>query len=44
LQFVLDKKIAAITETAKNEAQKKPLTPDEYYDYINEVAPKGEGA
>ncbi len=43
LQFVLDKKIASITEVAKNEGQKKPLTPDEYFDYLNAVAPK-EGA
>ncbi|MFH1036088.1 MAG: hypothetical protein V1806_16420 [Pseudomonadota bacterium] len=40
LQFVLDKKIASITEAARNEGQKKPLPPDEYFDYLNAVAPK----
>ncbi len=40
LQFVLDKKIARINEAAAAEGQKKPLTPDEYYDYLNSVAPK----
>jgi hypothetical protein len=40
LQFVLDKKIARITEAAVAEGQKKPLTPDEYYDHLNSVAPK----
>ena len=40
LQFVLDKKIARITEAAENEIQKRPITPDEYYDYLNLVAPK----
>ena len=40
LQFVLDKKIARITEAAENEIQKRPITPDEYYDYLNSVATK----
>jgi hypothetical protein len=40
LQFVLEKKIAIITEVARDEAQKKPLTPDEHYDYLKAVAPK----
>jgi hypothetical protein len=40
LQFVLDKKIARITQAAENEIQKRPITPDEYYDYLNLVAPK----
>jgi hypothetical protein len=40
LQFVLDKKIARITEAAAAEGQKKPLSPDEYYDYLHSVAPK----
>jgi len=40
LQFVLDKKIARITEAAENEIQKRPITPNEYYDYLNSVAPK----
>ena len=40
LQFVLDKKIARITQAAENEIQKRSITPDEYYDYLNSVAPK----
>jgi len=40
LQFVLDKKIARITQAAENEIQKRSVTPDEYYDYLNLVAPK----
>ena len=40
LQFVIDKKIANIKETAENEIQKKPLTDKAYYDYLNKVAPK----
>lgn len=35
-----NEKIARITEAAENEIQKKPITPDEYYDYLNLVAPK----
>jgi hypothetical protein len=40
LQFVLDKKVSRITQAAENETQKRPATPDEYYDYLNSVAPK----
>lgn len=40
LQFVIDKKIARITQAAKNEIQKRSITPDEYYDYLNSIAPK----
>jgi len=40
LQFVLEKKIARITQAAENEIQNRPATPDEYYDYLNSVAPK----
>jgi len=43
LQFVLDKKIAAITEAAENEGRKKPLTPAEHFDYLDAVAPKEGG-
>jgi hypothetical protein len=39
LQFVLEKKLARITEVVRDEAQKKPLTSDELYDYLNAVAP-----
>jgi hypothetical protein len=40
LQFVLDKKVARITQAAENEIQKRSITPDAYYDYLNSVAPK----
>ena len=40
LQFVLDKKVARITQAVENEIQKRSITPDEYYDYLNSVAPK----
>lgn len=40
LQFVLEKKIASITKTAEKEMGKRAITPDEYYDYLNSVAPK----
>jgi hypothetical protein len=40
LQFVLDKKISKITDAAKAEGQKKPLTPDGYFDYLNSTAPR----
>ena len=40
LQFVLDKKIARITQAVENEIQKWSITPDEYYNYLNSVAPK----
>jgi len=40
LQSVLDKKIARITQAAEKEIQNRPIAPDEYYDYLNSVAPK----
>ena len=40
LQFVLDKKIANITQTIEREMEKRAKTPDVYYDYLNSVAPK----
>ena len=40
LQFVLDKKIASISQTIEKEMGKRPQTPDEYYDYLNIVMPK----
>jgi hypothetical protein len=40
LQPVLDKKVARIMQAAENEIQKRPVTPDAYYDYLNSVAPK----
>jgi hypothetical protein len=40
LQFVLDKKIANMSQTIENEMGKRPKTPDEFYDYLNAVMPK----
>jgi hypothetical protein len=40
LQFVLDKKSIAIKEAVELAMQKKPIPPDEYRDYLNQVAPK----
>ena len=40
LQFVFDAKIASITKAVNEEMGAKPLTPNEYYDYLNSVAPK----
>ena len=40
LQFVLDKKLADITQIAQTEMEKRPITSNEYYDYLNSVAPK----
>jgi hypothetical protein len=40
LQPVLDENIARIMQAAENEIQKRPVTPDEYYDYLNSVALK----
>lgn len=42
LQFVLDKKMAAISESMETEMGKKPKTPDEHYDYLHEVMPKSD--
>ncbi|HUN56210.1 MAG TPA: hypothetical protein VMU29_13750 [Smithella sp.] len=40
LQFVLDKKMAGMSQTMQNELGKRPKTPDEFYDYLNTVMPK----
>ncbi len=40
LQFVLDKKIAAVSQIVEKEMGERPRTPDEYYDYLNNVMPK----
>ncbi len=40
LQCVLDKKIANISKAIKEELEGKPVTPDEYYNYLNTVMPK----
>jgi hypothetical protein len=40
LQFVLDKKIANISQTIEKEMRERPKPPDEYYDYLNVVLPK----
>ena len=40
LQFVFDKKIAAISKTMETEMGKRPKTPNEYYDYLDTVMPK----
>lgn len=40
LQFVLDQKAANISQAIAKEMEKKPLTPNEYYDYLNAVMPK----
>ena len=40
LQFVLDKKMAAVSEILEKEMGNKPKTSDEFYDYLNAVMPK----
>jgi hypothetical protein len=40
LQFVLDKKVAAISQTIEQEMAKRPETPDGYYDHLSAVMPK----
>jgi len=40
LQFIINKKIAILAETAELEVKRKPLTKDSYWDYVNKVAPK----
>jgi hypothetical protein len=40
LQFVLDKKSAAIKEAVEIGLRKKPIPPDEYRAYLSETAPK----
>jgi len=40
LQHVLEKKIANISQSMENEMGKREKTPDEFYDYLDEVMPK----
>ncbi len=40
LQFILEKKVSKITECAEDVVQKRPKTPDSYYDYLNATSPK----
>ncbi|MFZ0931155.1 MAG: hypothetical protein WAN11_21290 [Syntrophobacteraceae bacterium] len=40
LQFVIDKKAASMKESIETQMRKKPIPPDEYRDYLMEVAPK----
>jgi len=40
LQFVIDKKVASISQTIEKELGKRSKTPDEYYDHLNSVMPK----
>ncbi len=40
LQFVIDKKAASMKESIEMQMRKKPIPPDEYRDYLMEVAPK----
>ncbi|MEI7832194.1 MAG: hypothetical protein WCJ56_03215 [bacterium] len=39
LQHILKDKVQAIARAAEMTAEKKPMTPDEYWDYVREVAP-----
>lgn len=39
LQYILKDKIAAIAQVAEMTVARKPYTPGEYWDYVNEVAP-----
>lgn len=40
LQFVLEKKLGNISQTVEKEVGRREKTPDEFYDYVNEVMPK----
>lgn len=40
LQFIIDKKVASISQTIEKELGKRSKTPDEYYDHLNSVMPK----
>jgi len=40
LQFVIDKKSAAIKESIDAQMKKKPVPPDEYHDYLIKSVPK----
>lgn len=40
LQFVINKKIEALAETAELEVKRKPMTKDSYWKYVRKAAPK----
>ncbi len=40
MQFILEKKMAEVIRTAEAAMEKRPKVPEEYYDYLNEVATK----
>ena len=42
LQFVLDKKIEAVSQAMEKEMGKRPKTPVEHYDYLDTVMPKAD--
>jgi hypothetical protein len=42
LQFFLRDKIKEIARAAEMTAERKPMTPDEYWDHVNRVAPPEE--
>lgn len=44
LQHILKDKVQAIADTIESTVERKPYTPDEYWDYVNEVAPLDEKA
>jgi hypothetical protein len=39
LQFILQDKVKEIARAAELRVEPKPRTPDEYWDYVNKVAP-----
>jgi hypothetical protein len=39
LQFILQDKIREIARAVEMTAERKPMTPDEYWDHVNRVAP-----
>ena len=39
LQLILKEKVEAIARAAEMTAVKKPMTPDDHWDYLNEIAP-----
>jgi hypothetical protein len=40
LQYVLEKKLANISQAVEKEVGKREKTPDEFYDHLNTVLPK----
>jgi len=40
LQFFMQDKIKEIARAAEMTAERKPMTPDEYWDHVNRVAPR----